>query len=302
MSFGQRFDITPLQLVTAVCAIANEGVLVQPQIVKQTVNPSTGAVKIQNVVEKRQVISKETANTMLDLMEYVVNKGTGQTAKVSGYTVGGKSGTSEPLSNNPDEGYVASFIGVAPVTKPEIVLLVAIYHPDGPSGHHGGQVAGPVVAQILSKVLPYLNIVSSNDSSSSNASSKYTTTALPNVKGMSVLEARKTLKNAGFNVNVSDDDANALVVDQNPKPGTPLLSNANVYLYTESNNVKTSVSVPNFKGMSAAQAINSASSKGLNISLNGTGTIISQDTTAETNVEIGTVITVNLSEEPNGGY
>lgn len=302
MSFGQRFDITPLQLVTAVCAIANEGVLVQPQIVKQTVNPSTGAVKIQNVVEKRQVISKETANTMLDLMEYVVNKGTGQTAKVSGYTVGGKSGTSEPLSNNPDEGYVASFIGVAPVTKPEIVLLVAIYHPDGPSGHHGGQVAGPVVAQILSKVLPYLNIVSSNDSSSYSSSSKYSTTALPNVKSMSVLEARKALKNAGFNVNISDDDSSALIVDQNPKPGALLLSGANVYLYTESNNVKTSVTVPNFKGMSAAQAINSANSKGLNICLNGTGTIISQDTASETNVEIGTVITVNLSEEPNGGY
>lgn len=302
MSFGQRFNITPLQLVSAVCAIANEGVLVQPQIVKQTVNPLTNAVKNQSVVQKRQVISKETAETMLDLMEYVVDKGTGKTAKVSGYTVGGKSGTSEPLSHNEDEGFVASFIGVAPITNPEIVILVAIYDPHGPSGHHGGQVAGPVVAQILSKVLPYLNIVSSNDSSSYSSSGKYSTTALPNVKTMSLLEARKTLKNAGFNVNVSDDDASALIIDQTPKPGALLLNGANIYLYTQNSNIKASVSVPNFKGMSAAQAINSASSKGLNISLNGTGTIISQDTASGTNVEIGTVITVNLSEEPNGGY
>ena len=127
MSFGQRFKITPLQLVTAVSAIANEGVLVQPQIVKRTVDSSTGAVTTTGTVEKRQVISKETAETMMDLMEYVVEKGTGQHAKVSGYSVGGKSGTSEPLDGNAEEGYVASFIGVAPVSNPEVVILVAIY-------------------------------------------------------------------------------------------------------------------------------------------------------------------------------
>ena len=141
MSFGQRFTITPIQLVTAVSAIANEGVLVKPQIVKQTVNPSTGAVTKTQVEEKRQVISKETAEKMMDLMEYVVQKGTGQYAKVSGYSVGGKSGTSEPLDGNTDEGYVASFIGVAPVSNPQIVLLVALYDPKGDNGHQGGQVA-----------------------------------------------------------------------------------------------------------------------------------------------------------------
>ena len=301
MSFGQRFNITPLQLVSAVSCIANEGVLVEPQIIKQTIDTTNNAVKTQEVVEKRQVISKETAETMLNLMEYVVTSGTGQTAKVSGYTVGGKSGTSEPLSSNKEEGYVASFIGVAPITNPEIVILVAIYDPHGPNGHHGGQVAGPVVAQILKDVLPDLNVISSNDSNSYN-NTNYTTTSLPNVKTFSISEAKKTLKNAGFNVITSEADSTSLVIEQTPKPGTALLNGANVYLYTENSNIKNSVTVPNFKGMSAAQAINSANSKGLNISINGTGTVISQDTASGTSVEAGTVVTIDLSENPNGGY
>lgn len=303
MSFGQRFKITPLQLVTAVSAIANEGVLVEPQIVKQTVNTSTGAVNTTKTVEKRQVISKETSETMLDLMEYVVQKGTGKHAKVAGYSVGGKSGTSEPLDGNSEEGYVASFIGVAPISNPEVVILVAIYNPHGDNGHQGGQVAGPVVSQILSEVLPYLDIASNSTSSSDTNSTNYTTTTLPDVRNMTISQARKTLKNAGFTVNLAgNEDTSTLIIDQTPKPGASLLNGANVFLYTETNNIKNTVTVPNFKGMSPAQAINSANSKGLNLNLNGSGVVISQNTASGSTVEIGTVITVNLSEELNGGY
>lgn len=302
MSFGQRFKITPLQLVTAVCAIANEGVLVQPQIIKQTVNPSTGAINITKPVEKRQVLSKETSETMLNMMEYVVEKGTGKYAKVAGYSVGGKSGTSEPLDGNKDEGYVASFIGVAPVSNPEVVVLVAVYNPHNPSnGHQGGQVCGPVVSQILSQVLPSIDIVSNNVSSSDN--SNYSTSLLPDVRGMSISQAIKTIKDAGFNVNINGtEDESTLITDQTPKPGASLLKGANIFLYTETNNLKSSVSVPNFIGMSAAQAINSAESKNLNLSLNGSGIVISQDTVSNSEVEIGSIITVNLSKELNGGY
>lgn len=303
MSFGQRFKITPLQLITAVSAIANEGVLVEPQIVKQTVNSSTGAITSTKTVEKRQVISKETAEQMMNLMEYVVEHGTGQYAKVSGYSVGGKSGTSEPLDDNKDAGYVASFIGVAPVTNPEIVVLIAIYKPNGDNGHQGGQVAGPVVSQILSEVLPYLDIASNNDSHSDNNTSNYTTTTLPDVRNMTISQARKKLKDAGFNVNITgNEDVSTLVIDQTPKPGVSLLNGANIFLYTENNNIKTAVTVPNFKGMSAAQAINSADSKGLNLILNGSGIVISQDTASNTEIEIGSTITLNLSKELSGGY
>lgn len=303
MSFGQRFKITPLQLVTSVCAIANEGVLVQPQIVKQTVDSSTGAITTTETVAKRQVISKETAETMLDLMEYVVEKGTGQHAKVSGYSVGGKSGTSEPLDGNTEEGYVASFIGVAPVSNPEVVILVAIYDPKGDAGHQGGQVAGPVVSQILSEILPLLDISSSTDSHSNTSSSLYDTTALPDVRNQTTAKAKEILEKAGFKVNISGEiDSSTLVTEQTPKTGVKLLNGANVFLYTENNNVKSSVTVPNFKGMSAAQAINSANSKQLNLVLNGTGVVISQDTSSNSEVEIGSVITLNLGAELDGGY
>ncbi|MBO5413555.1 MAG: PASTA domain-containing protein [Clostridia bacterium] len=303
MSFGQRFKITPLQLVTSVCAIANEGVLVQPQIVKQTVDSSTGAITTTETVAKRQVISKETAETMLDLMEYVVEKGTGQHAKVSGYSVGGKSGTSEPLDGNTEEGYVASFIGVAPVSNPEVVILVAIYDPKGSAGHQGGQVAGPVVSQILSEILPLLDIASSTDSHSNTSSSLYDTTALPDVRNQTTAKAKEILEKAGFKVNILGEiDSSTLVTEQTPKTGVKLLNGANVFLYTENNNVKSSVTVPNFKGMSAAQAINSANSKQLNLVLNGSGVVISQDTPSNSEVEIGSVITLNLGAELDGGY
>ncbi len=303
MSFGQRFTITPLQLVTAVSAIANEGVLVKPQIIKQTVDSTTGAITVTSAEEKRQVISKETAETMMDLMEYVVEKGTGKHAQVSGYSVGGKSGTSEPLDGNTEEGYVASFIGVAPVSNPEVVILVAIYDPKGEAGHQGGQVAGPVVSQILSKVLPDLDIASSTDSHSNESTNIYHTTVLPDIRNMTTSKAKETLEKSGFNVHVSGEiDSSTLVIEQTPKTGVKLLDGANVFLYTENNNVKTSVSVPNFKGMSAAQAINSANSKELNLVLNGTGVVISQDTASGSEVEKGSVITLNLSAELDGGY
>lgn len=303
MSFGQRFQITPLQLVSAVSAIVNEGVLVQPQIVKQTVNPSTGAITKTSTVQKRQVISKETSEEMLNLMEYVVQHGTGRNAKVAGYSVGGKSGTSEPLSSNKDSGYVASFIGVAPVSNPEVVVLVAVYGLSSKDEHQGGMVTGPVVAQIMSEVLPYLDIVSSNDANSNNSSNTYSTTKLPDVRNMSIAQAREILKKSGFNVSISgNEDSSVLITDQTPKPGVALLKGANIFLYTDANNVKNSVTVPNFKGMTPAQAINSADSKNLNLVLNGSGVVISQDTVAGSTVESGSVITLNLSPAIDGGY
>lgn len=302
MSFGQRFTITPLQLITAVSSLANEGVLVKPQIIKQVVDSSTGSVVKTEVEKKRQVVSKETAETMMEMMEYVVEHGTGGHAKVSGYSVGGKSGTTEPLSGNEEEGFVASFIGVAPVSNPEVVVLVAIYDPKGPSGHQGGQVAGPVVSQILSDVLPLLDIASSTDSHSS-ASNTYKTTTLPDVRSQTTAKAKEILEKSGFKVTISGEiDSHTLVTEQTPKTGVKLLDGANVFLYTENNTVKTPVTVPNFKGMTAAQAINSANSKKLNLVLNGSGYVISQDTASNSEVEIGSVITLNLNDKLNGGY
>lgn len=277
MSFGQRFTITPLQLITSACAIANEGVLVTPRIVKEIKNTDTGAVTTCNPVEIRQVISKETAETMMDLTENVVTNGTGKYAKVSGYSVGGKSGTSEPLSGSEDKGYVASFIGFSPTVNTQVVILVTIYHPKGNS-YQGGQVAGPVVSQILSEVLPYLGVASENSQNTSSDSSNKTT-ILPDVTNKTIAEAKDILKNAGFNVQISsNEDINTtLIVDQVPKPGVSLISGSTIFLYTQNNNTRVSTVVPNLKGMSAAQAINSVRASNLNIVINGSGIVISQD-------------------------
>lgn len=281
MSFGQRFTITPIQLITAVSAIANEGVLMKPRIVKEIKNTDTGAITTIEPNTVRQVISKETAETMMEMLEYVVTDGTGKYAKVDGYSVGGKSGTSEPLSGNEDEGYVASFIGVSPTVNTQVVVLVTIYDPKGGS-HQGGQVAGPVVKQILSEILPYLGIASGNNpnnsiTSSSNSLGK--SSILPDVRNKTIEEAKSLLKSSGFKVKITgdEDETTTLIVDQVPKPGVTLLENSTIYLYTPNNNVRSTTTVPNLKGMSSAQVLNSIRASNLNVVLDGSGIVISQD-------------------------
>ena len=304
MSFGQRFTITPIQLITAISSIANEGVLMQPRIVKEIKNTNTGATTIIEPNSVRQVVSKETAETVMDMLETVVTDGTGKYAKITGYSVGGKTGTSEPLSGSEDEGYVASFIAMSPTVNTQVVVLVTIYDPKGDS-HQGSQVAGPVVKQILQEVLPYVGVASNttSDSNTENTSSTKTT-ILPDVTNKSISEAKKLLKNSGFNVKVTgDEDENkTLIVDQMPKPGVSLLEDSSIYLYTSNNNVRTTTKVPNFKRMSSAQVINSVQASNLNVVIDGSGTVVSQDISAGKEVEQGTVIKVTLQKETATGY
>lgn len=136
ISFGQRFEITPLQLVTAVSAIANGGNLIQPRVVKATVDSETGEKTDVETKIKSEVISKETSEKVLSMMESVVSEGTGKNAKVLGYRIGGKTGTSEDGVNT--NKYVTSFLGVAPIENPQVVVLVTLYNPTGEGGHQGG--------------------------------------------------------------------------------------------------------------------------------------------------------------------
>ena len=157
MSFGQRFTITPLQMATALCAIVNGGNLLQPKIVKSMTNTDTGEIIEQETKVIRQVISSQTSSKMRDMMLSVVEDGTGKNARIEGYSVGGKSGTSEPISGNKDSYYIASFAAITPVENTKLVTLVALHDPNGVS-HQGGTVAAPVTQKILSEVLPYLGI------------------------------------------------------------------------------------------------------------------------------------------------
>ncbi len=279
MSFGQRFTITPIQLITAVSSIANEGVLMQPRIVKEIKNTDTGAITTIEPKSLRQVVSKETSETMMDMLESVVNDGTGKYAKLTGYSIAGKTGTSEPLTGNEDEGYVASFIAMSPTVNTQVVVLVTIYDPKGDS-HQGSQVAGPVVKQILSEVLPYVGVASNNTSTTSTTTVK--TAILPDVTNKTISEAKSILKASGFNIKITgDEDENStLIIDQVPKPGVSLIEDSTIYLYTSNNNVRNTSKVPNLKGMSYAQVLNSIKASNLNVVIDGLGTVISQDIAA----------------------
>ena len=295
MSFGQRLNVTPLQMATAISCVANDGVLMKPRIVKQITNTENGSVTEIPVTEVRQVLSKQTSEDVKSMMESVVTQGTGRHAAVSGYSIGGKTGTSEPTEANKDEGYVASYVAISPVEDTQVVLLLTLYDPQG-SSHQGGQVAGPVVSQMLSEILPYLGIPSDYTSSASTNSQNLIT--VPDVRNKTVAEAEKTLKNAGFTVKTYiDGDANTILVeDQMPKPGASLQKNSIIILYGQGSNVATSVTVPDLKNMNASEATAVLKSKNLNINIEGSGIVITQDYLKDEQVPEGSIIKVTLKQ------
>lgn len=298
-SFGQRFEISPLQLITAISAICNDGVLVEPKIVKQIENTDTGSIDVVETKKIRQVISKNTADKIKNMMLSVVTDGTGRNAKVAGYSIGGKSGTSEPRENHKEDGYVASFIAASPIENTQVVVLVALNGLAEAADHQGGQVAGPVAAQILSEVLPYLGIESSETPENSNQKGEILR-PVPNVKDSTVTEARNQLTSLGFNIicNSSLDPNTTLVVDQVPKYGISLKEGSIICLYTSNEDVRNKTEVPNVKDMTLEAAMNSLKSKNLNIQVDGTtGIVVSQDPTYGTEVEEGTVVNVVIKEK-----
>lgn len=305
MSFGQRFTITPIQLVSAISAIANDGVLMKPRIVKQIINPETGTTTDIEPVQVRQVISKSTSERMRDLMKSVVDDGSGRLAKVEGYSIGGKTGTSEPQAGREDEGYIASYVAIAPTEKPEICLLMAIHNPNpnGQGSHQGGQVCGPVISQMLTEILPILGINSSNIQTPTSPVEENTSyVTVTDIRNKTVTEAEKILKQAGFNtkINISGDKNTTLITDQNPKPGSSIPKKSIIVLYSAENDTRVSVKVPDFKGKSLSQAENMAKANNINITSEGSGTVVSQSIMVDTAVEEGTIVKLILSTDNDG--
>lgn len=292
MSFGQRFTITPLQMITAASAIANNGVLVQPRIVKSIENPDTGAVTNIDVKEVRQVISSETATKVRSMMQSVVTDGGGKYGAVKGYTVGGKTGTSEPDPNHPEDGYVVSFLSIAPVENTKVVALLVLYGPQV-KNYYGGAIAAPVVSQVLSEVLPYLGIPS-NDATEATTNNTSLIT-IPDLRNKTVSEAKQILKNLGITPVTSASD-NEIVTVQTPKAGVSVSKNGVCKLYTEENSTSVSVTVPDLKGKSLSNVTATLKNKNLNIQSTGFGIVVSQDPAVGATVEEGTVVKVTLQE------
>ena len=227
ISFGQRFEITPIQLVTAVSAIANGGTSIKPRVVKQIINSETNEITNVPVEKEQTVISKETSEKVLSMMESVVSEGTGKNAKVAGYRIGGKTGTSEDGVNT--NKYVTSFLGVAPIDNPQVVLLVTLYNPTGEGGHQGGGVAAPVGGQILSEVLPYLEVNKVEENEIVEE------VQAPDVLGKSLVEAEKILKENGLEAvyeieGEEIDKENTYIKEQTPKAGIKVNKGSKMYL------------------------------------------------------------------------
>ena len=218
ISFGQRFEVTPMQMITMVSTIANGGQRMKPRLVKGVINAETGEETEIAPQNTGRVISEKTAKEVLSMMQSVVGEGTGKNAKVAGYHVGGKTGTSEDGVNT--NKYVTSFIGVAPVTNPKITILVTLYNPVGEGGHQGGAVAAPVAGKILGEVLPYLELKQDNEETKETVE----TVIVPDVTYKTIEEAEKVAKEIGLEIKltkeISKEDKKRIVVkEQIPSSG-----------------------------------------------------------------------------------
>ncbi len=215
-------------MATAVSTIANGGTYIKPRVVKQMIDSKTGEVKEIEPVKKEKVISEETSKKVLSMMESVVSEGTGKNAQVKGYSIGGKTGTSEDGVNT--NKYVASFVGVTPISNPQLVVLVVLYNPTGEGGHGGGGVAAPVAQKILSEVLPYLEVSQDN----LDESEVKVNVSVPNVIGMSYKDAKKTLQDAGLEITLRSNTSETelpqdfIVTNQVPTCGVEILSGGSI--------------------------------------------------------------------------
>lgn len=292
-SFGQSNSLTPIQLCTGLCAIANGGVLVKPYIVDSILDANGNTVKKTKTTKVRQVISEETSKKVRAMMQSVVDNGTGKNGYVAGYRVGGKTGTSTKLaeSNNKKTKYVVSFAAIAPSDDPEVAMLIIIDEPNQDLG--GGALAAPIAAQVVETSMSELNI----EPEYSEKEAKDLSIKTPNVIGNTVKAAKSTLDGKNLRYRVVGEGEK--VVRQSPTSSSTIPVNGTVVLYTEKDKKKT-VKVPNLVGLTVSEANSVAAESNLNIeitgnSLNSSNVIsYSQSISRGKTVEAGTVITVKF--------
>lgn len=298
-AFGQRVQITPIQLATTYCAIANGGTLLKPRIVKEVTDSDNIVIKSYDTQVVRQVISEETSKQVLGMLEQVVATGTGSNAYVSGYRVAGKTGTSETTQSETTNRYIASFCGIAPADDPEVVVLVMLDHPEPEDGADasGGKHAAPVAGELIEKILTHLEVDRRYTELDSN--SMMVKDYVPDITGMSVAEAIELLEKEGFEYTLADADSNGdltqiQVTEQIPRYNSYVMSGANIILYTNPETEKKKVTVPDLTGYSLAEAVNTLNDIGLNVKADNIGTVISQNIESGTQVEKGSVIEIEL--------
>lgn len=300
-SFGQAQKVTPIQMITAVAAIANGGYLVQPYIVDKIVDQEGNVVQETEPTIKRQVISEEVSQQVLQMMEGVVDYGAagaaGRNAYVAGYHIGGKSGTSEKLDQGEREGggyeKVSSFLAVLPVDDPQIAILAFVDEPHAET-EYGSMLSAPLIGNIISEVAPYLGI-EMDESLLPSGDVTVPNLVTPNNPSYSQWDlAQVELNKIGLaHRKVGSGDT---VLAQYPEAGTKVAAGTTVYLYTDSTEY-TKTTVPDVTGKSAALASQMLAGSGLNVRISGdeNGQVTAQDVAAGTETPMGTVVTITTA-------
>lgn len=304
-SFGQNFSITPIQMITAMCAVANGGYLVQPHVVDRIVDSDGNVVETTDTSYKRQVISEDVSERMTQILLRNATSESGKNGYVPGYRIAGKTGTSEKVAlywqekaEGIDRGmqYIVSYGGYAPADDPQYALLV-FYDEPQIGGASGGSQAGPIFAAIMEEILPYLGV----DPQYTEEEYENLADEAPNVIGMTIGEAKQQLEEQGYGYTVVDytgeNEDEQTVYTQVPSPGASIPQGGTVALYVAEPEKESYVEVPNFVGCSLDDCNYLANISGVQIVISGSGSsgyAQGQDVAAGTRVKRGSVIKVSF--------
>ncbi len=302
-SFGQTFKITPLQLLRAISSVVNGGNLMEPYLVSEVVDESGRTVLKQEPTVVRRTIRQETSDTMRTLITSVVEEGTAKNAKVAGFSIGGKTGTSEKIDVFDENGQrvldkIVSFVGIAPMDDPEYIVLVALDTPSRQTGIYisGGVMAAPTVGAVLSDILPYLGV--ERTFSQDEIQGKQVVTE--DLTGFTREEAEKALKAMDLTARFSG--TGETVTGQIPAPGQSVPGGSQVIVYLGEEAPEKTVAVPDFAGMNRQQAVEQAGKLGLYVLVCGNDGIssavvaVSQSVEPGKQVPVGTTVAVTFAD------
>ena len=295
-SFGQGNKLTPIQMISACSAAINGGYLYTPQVVDKIVDSNGNVIKDIEPVAKRQVISEEVSGEIRKILENVVDSSHHGNSFIEGYRIGGKSGTSQKMDEDPSGNtYVASYCAFAPADDPQVIMLIVIDHPIG-AEYYGSQLAAPIATELLEEILPYMGYYPQY----SDEQLAQMQVNVPNIEFVSVSDAKKTLEDLGLKTEVKGEGET--VYKQMPQSVT-VERGSTVILYTDENYTEELVTVPDIKGLSRQAAKEALEAVGLNLSSQGNGiydegAVASDDQScpALSSVPVGTAVSVTFEE------
>ena len=302
-SFGQTFNITPIQMITLAAATVNGGYLVQPHVVSKIVDSNGDIVKTVSTDYKRQVISNETSATMRSYLEYVVQNGA-KNGRVAGYRIGGKTGTSEKIaqqiaSTGTHKFYIGSYVGIAPINDPEIAVLVILDDPQG-FNYYGSTISAPAASKIMADILPYMGI----EPQYTEEELQNLSVAVPDVLNKDIATAKQVVNK--FDLEYKVIGGGGTVIRQLPEAGTSVYKGGTVILYTDETESELTT-VPNLVGMTADEVNRAAAGAEINVAFSGnttSPTAKSYIQSVEPGMQIkkGEVVTVGFLEESQPDY